>query len=62
MTLATGRLRELAEVQGPVGCRVDGRWELASASDGYDAPCTPQQREAFEAPGAPASGPGRGRH
>ena len=31
-----------------VGRRVDGRWELASASDGYDAPCTPQQREAFE--------------
>ena len=31
-----------------VGRRVDGRWELASASDGYDAPCTPHQRETFE--------------
>ena len=31
-----------------VGRRVDGRWELASALDGYDVKCTLQQRETFE--------------
>jgi len=31
-----------------VGRRVDGRWELVSASDGYDVPCTPAQQTAFE--------------